>query len=1379
MRLPLLLSLLAALPLWSAEPVVATPWDVRKEAQELLEDLGSKRAETGPLFERAQALIAEHGNSLVACKDGSAPIATVVLGRLTELGLDEAFYEAFEGVAARKLALVPSSGGQKELLEIARGYPGTTASYSAWRRLADSAWDAGRLGEFVDYSRRGGDERAKDGRAKRLDAALAMMSGGELPDLPGSLDGLSEVWRFDVEERHAPAPRVLRQDAPTLVAQTLALSRANGESTAASDGVRFFVFDQLVGRMQGQMHVLGNRALTPRQCRPAVLADGFAAVGILNEQQVVVLALDRLGERRWQALSPHSGPQPPTVIGVSAPVAMDDLVVYAMTQLEEDNADLRVQAINARTGKLAWDALVARVPGARRAMYAGEASPPPLICVHEGSLLVVSNCGVLARVSADGEVRRVWNYPSTTDEVNPNMLGLAKSSRQGAIASDGRTAVATPADNAGLTLIIGESSKDPETYRGDGAGGDVLDVAGGVALFAAKTITCLDLEKRKPRWSHSLKGKLTDVQACIGDKRALVSGNENLLLLDLATGNIIAQRPFEPRCGLTVADQLLVFGGSNFIAAYGGSASTLDRLTAAATENPQDYRPRVRLAALLQARGDTDLSFARYLEALECGAPPEYAEKAARIVRERLDLAVGDAKTFPQALAKLQALGHFDPALAGEAEYWRARQAESSGDRAAAIAGYQAVLRLPGRPVLVRDRLEVHLHALARGGISRLDKAAPGLDGRIQERIALPAASSPWSSPSHRARTTVVAHGLAFGYSDGFLVATRLADGGEAWWRKPVRPLLGVQWDQQNRESGIHITVMPGTSAEAAGLHSGDILVEFNGKEIRVFKDLVDQVIGLAARGPYTATVVRDGDRLSLTGVIGGEMVEPVAANERTVLVWPTLPNGVIPEGMWLVALDIETGAELFTRRAIPATNRESESPRPILGGDDTIVLVDAQDLVAIAAHASGDLPAGRELWRLPGQAEALARARVLGAGMLWLSDPIHGHGDLLELGTGAVIARIPVDGESTPVIDGFDCFTRQGDLTISCWDIGSGRLRWRSTQAVSSVLGARGDSLFVITEENQFAVLDRLSGKLRRSFGSWTGVAPLGIVGDRLYLSARGKDRGNAPDGYGELIAAVSLTTSTTLWEQSLPPRAETQEFIPTERGLCVVLHDGDATWALCLGLDGAVSRVVPLAADHRAFPLADGLLDAGPEGLRVLSAVPPAAPPALATVAIPDGADLAALATAALPGLHWQACGKSSYAIGRTQESLIVFAKTDGELAVRFGDAGQPIDASGQVLMFGPAGADGIAVHLVPGAGGWRLAKQASVTSGADKVLVARLDPPLGRTAGLPLVVRGDAGPDSDCPPAPWWLSSVWHPLAPIIIDDGKTKKAAGPRK
>ncbi len=1369
MRRLLLLSLLASTAVAADTSYSNTPWDVRRAAQELLDDLSHHRGEDAVLLERAQSIMAEHGSSLIAQGGGSAPICEVVAAKLKEIGLAAAFVTTFEPVADQRYAALGDHPRSEQLLTLARGYPGTATAAKAWSRLADLAWDGGELNAFVEYAIQAGDTAAPAAapRRERVGAALSLLHPQAEPTLPPSLDGLSQIWSVPVAQRHMLPSR---QGPNERVVQALAVCPGEGDISAASDGITLVVVDHLIGRLSGTVHSLGNQALSPRQCRPVALRNGFAAVGKQNNELVVV-CVDDQGAERWRTATQIAGavqnPQQQgnggaVLLSVSAPVALDRLVLVGTTAIDEDNIDLQVSAFNAATGAAAWTTLVARIPGARRQNY-GENTLTPQLCVHGGSALVLSNCGVLARVQEDGTVDRIWSYTSTTDEINAGMPQIQRLERAGAIMSDGTTAVVTPADNAGITLLL-TGMGDPETYRGDGAGGDVIAAADGIAILLSQYVVCLDLASKSKRWDQKLNAALLNPQAVIGKEAVLVSSNADLKLLARKDGSVISERTFPSRSNLMVVDQSLVFGGTDSIAAYGGAAATIEEIAAEAKAQPGAFRPRVRLAALEAARGDSDASLASYLDALKCGAPRDYAERAASGVRDRLDLMVGDKDGFAKAITQLLALAVYDEELGAECAWWRARDAEARGDAAAAASGYRAVLQGRARLLQLRDGLCADLHLLAQGGLYRL-KQAPSPLATAPGPEALPAAASTWSAPGHRSHPTMLAGGMIIGYVDGFLCANRVSDGVQAWTRKPKRGMLGIQMEPDQasaRPDGLTIKVLPGTSAEAAGLKSDDVLQQFDDKPIHSFTtDLIPAVTALPPRSPYSITVLRGDQVVKVQGVLGGELVQAIAANSRTVLVGP-MTQMLALAGSWIEALDLATGEKIATvaKAAFdPPTQRPANNDNPaitpLLTDDDVLIATDGDDLVGYQVHACADAGAGTERWRLAARGQALDHASLVGGRLLWLADPERGRGEIVDPHSGQTIASMPCEGEAPPVFDGCDAFARQGDLTVSCYDLASGHQRWRSARTLSVVLAAQSDAVYGITQEGDLAVIDRASGAVRRTFPGWSSVAPIGVVGDNLYLQLRDHDT--------DAVADVSLGSGTVLWQQLMPAHAEVQSMWPSSSGLTLLTRDGDSLWVLHLEQNGAIAGVAHVGPehDHEYSPLAKGLLDCGSERLQVVPLAMPPEPPQMPAATSDGGQDIATAALALAPKLAWTDLGDGKgIALAHAGDGLLVFVKGDGDVVARIGAAGPVIDSVGMMLTFSAAD-----VTFDHGGSDWRMIGQARLSEHGP--LVARIDPPLGHPPLGALRIHVDVGGGHEA--APHWLMSSWQTVARAAREPG----------
>lgn len=1368
--LPLVLSLASCLA-WSAEAQVATPFEVRKEAQELFDDLAKRGAAGGDdaaLLERTQQLMARHGDRLIeapGAPGAALPLAEALTTRLRELGLFERFIATYSPLAERRL---PASGGtDAELLALTRSYPETPAAATAWKRLADRAWDSGRIGAYLLRATQAGDARdagAAAGRGRRVNEARSLLIQPPASP-PTTVAGLEEMWRVPLDLRSTPSKAAIRQPGgdQRLTMARIGLSRSVGDLICGSDGQRAFVIDHLVGHLQGPLVPVGNTSLLRRQCVPAVMGDGFAAVGVQDVKGLVLVGIGNDGRELWRSSSPALGFNPL----VSAPVAADRIIAVAMVVADDEAADLRVQGFRQRDGRLLWDVLVARLAGHRPWMFSGDQAYAliPSMAVLDGRLLVLSNSGVIARLGTDGDLQRVWTYRQPGGDVD--QIGNDQApARMGSIISDGTFAVATPADLPGTALIL-HGDAAPLSYRGDGANGEVLAVGNGMAYLAGPRLVGLDLQRRESRWDATVPGTAADggpaaingaeLQAALGLQSLVVAGRDSVQVYDPATGTVRDSRVLDRPVGITAGDQTLVMAadgdGTSYCASWGGATSVVELLTNAAKADPTDIRSVVALAGIAAARDQTETALTWYDEAFRRGAGAEYAQKAATLLRRRLDLAQGQA--WEPLLTRFGALTVRDPSLSLEASWWRARQLESTGALKAAAALYAEVRdrAAPTAQLTLRDDLVEQLGTLAVCGLARCGdpQALPwnNLQTEVPETL-----TSPWQINSRRGRTTLVGGGLAVGYADGVLTANHVTDGTEAWWRKPQRPLLGVRSRNEQPEAGIAIDIMPGTSAAAAGLLTGDILLRFNEQDIRSFTtDLVPAVLALKVRSPFTAEVLRDGKKLALRGTLGGEMVEPVAINQRTVLVWPTsfgpgqpqaqaapMP-GARPEGLWLAAVDLASGNELW-RHAVPPATLDDSPARPLLTSGDLVILAEGGDLVALPAHApTADVT---PVWRLQGEAPLLRDARQMPGGLLWLPDIGHDQGLIVDAANGRLVVKLPLDATEAPVLMDADCFARRDDNVLTCWDLGYGRLRWRAP-GFTRLLAARGDTLWAINTSGQLAALDRFAGTVRRLYGEWGGVLEGRIGGDRLYLHV-------SPDANTHALACVSLIGGTVLWTQPLPADVGTLE--PTGDGIGCVLAPPrnekaqiEPAVALAFTATGDLLRVASLsgaAGTAQARFLSGGLLLAEPEGLRGVTGALPTDPPPVPSSAADDP-----------EALRWQTVGSARYALapvagGRGYDLWVEVA--DEALTIRLGQLGPVVDDGGLRLLFptNPQAVPAVPAAIIP--------ERQSAADGHLRWKM-HLSPTLFPRSGIPWQIRATSGDASDGPAAPWWLRSAWR--------------------
>lgn len=1378
LRAPLvpLLAALACLagPALAVEPSVATPFDVRHDADELLDDLQANRGDAGALLERVHHLIAAHGNSMISKGDLCAPLAEVFARRLDALGLSQEFARTYAGIAERRMREALAAGmPEPELRLLALSFPGTPATRQLWRTLANRAWDSGRLGLYLEYAAQGA-EREDRLLAERVAAARRLLAPPTVGELTASLDGLEEMWRIEADagpNRPAAPQRTSRRlrRVASATPTRYVLAAGPGELSAASNGQHFFVFDHLIGRRVGELRAVGSGPIAPTQARPAAIPGGFVAAGWVDDHGILV-ALDRLGEIRWRASTPKLGP----LNALSAPVVLDDLVaVAALAITGQEGAELRVMAFRADNGKPAWNALVARIPIPRQLAFGlvdgGLAAP--VLTAHAGSLLALSNSGVLARVSIDGNVNRLWSYPTTVEELDDGLGNGQHAVRTGGMVSDGTWAVATPSDNPSLALVLGPDGGPPARYQGDGANGSVLDVSAGKALVASRSVLSLvDLANGRPLWNPPFVAR-EGAQGRIAGGRALVSTVEQLSLVDLADGRVLSARGLGAPVSIAVTSDLVMAATDERIIGWGRGASFLERLTRAAAEHPNDYQPWGTLASFHESRDERDKAFAALTEALTRGAPADYAERAARLVRTQLELAIGDEKAFAAPLAKLASLAGFDERLKGEASFWRGRHAELRGERGA-VEHYRAALATPDHLMQLRDRLEIEAHALARAGLARLG-AAPAA-APVAEPPAPPRPTGAWQLPGSRGEQLMVAGDIAVGFDGGFLTGVRVSDGKEVWRRQPVRQLLGVRSDRgfpNEQPDGIPIEkVVPGSSAAGAGMRDGDVLTSFNGRKTTNFeRDLRQVVAGMAPGDPFTLTVLRDGNALSLTGSLGGEPLEPVAANRSTVLAWLTTPIAAAqqpqrmlaaPEGMWFAVVDLTSGAELFRQSLRPATEVDETPPRPLLTAGDHILTLEGADLVCLPAHGPkpGDKPGEQPqpLWRMPLGENGLDLAKLVAPDLLWLPEDGRTRVQLIDVATGRPRVVLPEDMAAEPVLAGGCCYCLGSEGRISCWDLGLGRLRWRTDKVYGKLIAVSGDGVFAGDEASQLTVLDAASGQVRRRYGEWTTVDSWVRDERHLAVHVRRDDRSQA-------LALISLPGGAIQWEHVVPRSVELQR-LALGSGGAVVATLGEpqlGATVLAVGRGGEIRLAARLGAKETATPVGEAVLASGPGGLRALPFTGALPPQPVVPCAPANLDDLADLDAAKLPKLAWQPVGKGAFALARSRSSLLVFARLPADspgLDLLLADSGPAtIDAAGQTLAFRARGTQ------LMGLATWQLVGSTKVLEDADGVLlVARLEPPAGRAPGTGLLVRAYSGTAGDGPDAPWWLRAAWRPVA-----------------
>jgi hypothetical protein len=1315
----------AATLLWLAglaagEAAVETPFAVRQAAQELIEDLGRGGRDPADLVERGIALVGDHPDALLTDREGAVPLPEVIAARFAAAGLDGAFAGAAGAAASRALAAARSGD---DLARVADAWPRTAAGRTAARRLADRDWDRGRIGAFIDRALAAGDDQDPL-RARRLALArTAVPAGQDLP--PATLAGLDPLWEADLGA--APPPVVRRRRIPgenQAPAPRWAVAAGQG-LVALADGRRLALVEPLTGRRIALAGV-GDGAPGAHQARPAAVPGGFAAAGLVGTT-VVVVCLDLDGRQRWRAEIETEGFLP----GFSNLAADDRHLVVAVGGMADEGTTTTLVGIDLRDGSERFRRLVARDAGGRFGGF-DEADPrrSPLLARAGGGWLVCTNQGSLVRCDGEGRPRRSWTYPGSGRE---NPWERPPATRTGGILVEGATAAITPADARDLVLIIGGDG-GLRIWRGDGAGGNAVALRDGVLILAGRRVTALDLAGLAPRWSAA--GGIGDATAWWGRDRLLLAGSEGLLLLDPADGSAPS-----PGFGLSqqsagCAEGVLVVTEGGRVRGFGEAKSLVASLRQRTTQAPADPLPWLGLAQLAQAGDDPVAALAALAEARARGAA-DAGRRAADLIRARAAATVGGPEA-ERWLAAMATNAGSDPALANEAAWWRGRDRWLRGERDGAVAAARTVLAGPDGELALPAGTRIGLHAAARTLLGQADPARrPPWLAPAATRAAVGEAAAAWTRPGRRGRATLAGGGLAIGYTDGVLMAHRIADGGEAWVRTPARPLLGVIGQAPgmvDREGGVPVGVLPGSSAAGAGLLDNDRILRLNGEAMDDFHaDLRPAVLRMRPGDPFTLLVRRQGGEVELRGRLGGEPVEPVAVGRRLVLARATLQQHQREPGRsdnLLVALDLADGRELFTK-GLPADDQDPDpAPQALIGPDDIVLVPDGPDLVGIDAFAAGG---AAERWRIADAGALMAGARLAGR-LLWLPDRAARSGLLVDPVSGARIARLPADGEAPPLVDGTAVALLGADRLPRLWDLADGALRWTGTVPCAQLLRLEGDQLLAITDAGQVAAIDRAGGLVRRVLGAYAAVQDRGGAGgDPLLLLARRDGR--------SVVLAVDPAGGTPLWDLPVPAGCEVALTAPGTGGAALLLRQGERSSALRVDGRGRLTAVASLGPGVRTTawaPLASGLLAAGPDALRAWPGLPAAT---AARIPCPAVASAEALIAGAASG---------AVAVGRIDSTLAIAAPADAALTVHLGE-GAAIDADGTRVEFAP----GVEPRVVGPLEGWRLASH----HGADGFRAVVLLPPVGRTPGTGLRLRVIR--DGEDGGIPWWWGGAWAPV------------------
>ncbi len=1355
------------------EPIVATPFDIRHSATEVLEDIHLMRGDAGVILQRAQGLLAAHGESMFVQDGVCAPIFEHIGLALKHKQLTDLFVQTYSGIAERRLREALSvRASEEDIRVIALSYPGTPSALKAWQYLANNAWDTGRIGLYLHYARCT-QENADASGTERYQVAYSLLHPARSYVLPESLDELTEMWHIDLDAANTvttSAPlinnRVGSSRIQNAIIKRYALSLPANEMIAASDGRRFFLFDHLIGRVIGDVNPLGDMIMAPELSRPVATDDGFIAIG-RAANHAVLLALNQLGDVKWRINSPDIG----SLRAISGLIVLDNVVAFAALSFDKANViDLRVLAYHITTGKLAWNTLITSIPVSRQMMWSSSryGMAPPTITVHDGSIIVLSNNGIIARLACDGNVNRLWSYETVVEEFIDGSGNYSQGSRLGAIMSDGHLLAASPVDSSGIILMLGHDDAAPRIFQGDGAQGDVLDVRDGKALLGGvRNLAMLNLTTGKTDWTFPFSTDQENVQGKIGTKAVMIGTNEKLMLIERDSGHVISSRGIEQGMSLGLTSDFVIAATNDLLISWGRGESFLERFTTAADLKPKDYRPWGAIASYYDARGEQQKAFVSFIEALQRGAPVYYAERAARLVREQIQLSVGHGEVFKESMEKLQTLAAYYNRLSGEVSFWLARDAELRGNKEQAFARYSKVLKEPDHRLLLKDRIEISMHTLARAGLVRIENLVHPVAKLVAEPTDTPFAlmpNKPWQLQGSLGKSTIIVGEKLFGFRSGFLSAFNLSDGSELWQRKPIHQILGISANinfSVEHPDGLRISqVVQGSSAAGAGMRSGDVMVSFQGQKTTNYERDVRGVLAkMEPSMPFIMSVKRGNDVLDLKGVLGGEPMEPVAANNRTVLAWLTsslfnthLEKKItIPDDIWFSVMDAETGQVRFRYPFQAVNNKSVKTQQPLLTKNNLILTQEAFNLVCIPADTPvpGQVP--DPLWKLPLGENGMSQLRLLTDDLLWLPQEGHNRIHIVDIITGKIIYVLPEDRTADSILEQNSCYCLGLAGHLTSWDLGVGQMRWKTDKVYGRLYAVSGDAVFVSDDQNQLVVLDAANGKERLRYDEWSNLENVICDKGHLCLCVRRADRSQA-------LVRVSLHTGHIVWQQTLPPDFEVNQLVTTHEAFGALLSEKSGTKALLMiNNKGVIQTACQLEDNDSLLPATGAVLCAGDTGIRVAPMLTTEKMEPVAVQNFPKENKLSVLYKNQHDKLQWQSIGAGAYTMGNQNGALVIFAQLgddESQLNLRIADGEDPIDTVGQMIAFTPT------QPLFMGGGAWTVDQVEKITDSEKPILLGiRLLPTPKRAANTRLSVMGQYGENSEAPNSPWWLRLKWR--------------------
>jgi hypothetical protein len=349
---------------------------------------------------------------------------------------------------------------------------------------------------------------------------------------------------------------------------------------------------------------------------------------------------------------------------------------------------------------------------------------------------------------------------------------------------------------------------------------------------------------------------------------------------------------------------------------------------------------------------------------------------------------------------------------------------------------------------------------------------------------------------------------------------------------------------------------------------------------------------------PFTATVRRASQTLSVKGAMGSEPVEPLLANRNSVGVFPF--GWVTDPVVQITVLDVHTGALLLRY----SKTKESNAAPPglvQLTPDDILVTIENSEIIGLPARGNLDPGNAHPLWRIPlptGVMDANAHVHFLSDDLLLMPAPMAHHAAIVDAATGHVCAVLPIEPWSNATVAGHLLMSLGEDGAITAWDIAAGTQIWQSGKEYKGLLPAYGDSVFAFGRDDHLAMLDLANGRLRRRISEeWTSVYDAAVNQDRLGFSIE------VPN-HDRFLISISGSSGRERWRHQMSCRSfDMRDLVMTPDSFGCTFHNSLGEEVLILmSNDGTIRQNCLLKYRESVIPTPGRAIASGPQGMRVL---------------------------------------------------------------------------------------------------------------------------------------------------------------------------------